>query len=275
MNNSDYRFTLDVQLHQAQVSVPVSLGDSARRLCIGLTDGRKPYVIEEGCRVTFNAKKPDGTTIKNDCIIERNTIIYDFTEQTTNVKGVVKCDVTIYGIDGRILTSPQFILVVDENAVNYNEIAVSVSESTTIQNIIASEQARVEAEERREEIADFLANSGGVIVSEEEPSESLANVWIKPNPEGTMYLLDSTDIVQKLSDDTDKIPSVKLVKTALVDAVEDAIVEAKNRGDFKGDKGDSYILTDADKSEIAQLVLSECVDGDSIEYTGDEVVEDG
>ena len=84
MNYSDYRFTLDVQIHQAQVSVPVTFGDTARRLCIGLTDGRKPYTIPEGCIAVFSAKKPDGTSLKNACIIERNAIIYEFTEQTTN-----------------------------------------------------------------------------------------------------------------------------------------------------------------------------------------------
>lgn len=142
MNYSDYRFTLDVQIHQSQVSVPVTLGDSARRLCIGLTDGRKPYTIEDGCRAVFNAKKPDGSTIKNDCIIERNTILYEFTEQTTSVEGVVNCDITIYDTDGKVLTSPQFIIVVDKRAVRDGEIPLSESESTTLDKIITSEQDR-------------------------------------------------------------------------------------------------------------------------------------
>ena len=43
MNYSDYKFTLDVQLHQAQISVPATLNDTARRLCIGFTDGRKAH----------------------------------------------------------------------------------------------------------------------------------------------------------------------------------------------------------------------------------------
>lgn len=149
MNYSDYRFPLDVQMHQAQVSVPVTLGDTARKLCISLTDGRKPYVIAEGCIATFNARKPDGNIIKNSCIIERNTIIYEFTEQTTNVEGVVNCDVTIYGVDGKVLYSPQFILVVDKKVVRDEAIPLSESDLTAFDAIFVREAGRVTAEIER------------------------------------------------------------------------------------------------------------------------------
>ena len=151
MNYSDYRFTLDVQIHQAQVSVPVTFGDSARRLCIGLTDGRKPYVIAEGCRAVFNAKKPDGNFIKNDCIIERNVILYEFTEQTTNSEGIVYCDITLYDADGKVLTSPQFTIVVDKRVVRNEEATPSSDEYTALDNIFIRETARVNAEALRVE----------------------------------------------------------------------------------------------------------------------------
>lgn len=141
MNYSDYRFSLDIQIHQAQVSVPVTFGDSARRLCIGLTDGRKPYIIGEGCRAVFNAKKPDGKTIKNDCIIERNTILYEFTTNTTNAEGVANCEITLYDAKGKVLTSPQFIIVVDKRVVRDEEIPLSESESTTIDKLISMYQS--------------------------------------------------------------------------------------------------------------------------------------
>ena len=156
MNYSDYRFTLDIQIHQAQVSVPATFGDSARKLCIGLTDGRKPYVIGEGCRAVFNAKKPDGNVIKNDCIIERNVILYEFTEQTTNSEGIVYCDITLYGADGKVLTSPQFTIVVDKRVVRNGEVVISEDQYTALDNIFiyeaqrqVAETARTEAEEAR------------------------------------------------------------------------------------------------------------------------------
>ena len=149
MNYSDYRFTLDVQIHQAQVSVPVSFGDSARRLCIGLTDGRKPYVITEGCIAVFNAKKPDGKVIKAPCIIERNVILYDFLEQTTNSEGIVYCSITIYDTDGTVLTSPQFTIVVDKRVVRDNEVALSADDYSAFDNIFTYEAQRQTAEEQR------------------------------------------------------------------------------------------------------------------------------
>lgn len=150
MNYSDYRFTLDIQIHQAQVSVPVTLNDTARKLYIGLTDGRKPYTINDGCRAVFAAKKPDGTTILNDCLIEKNTtIVYEFSKNTTNVEGIVNCEVRLYDAVGKELTSPQFLIVVDAKVVRDEEITISESEATAISNILATEQARVVAESAR------------------------------------------------------------------------------------------------------------------------------
>jgi hypothetical protein len=147
MNYSDYRFSLDIQIHQAQVSVPVTLNDTARKLYIGLTDGRKPYTINDGCRAVFAAKKPDGTTILNDCIVEKNsTIVYPFSQNTTNCVGVVNCEVRLYDASGKELTSPQFIIVVDEKVVRDEEVSLSESEATAISNILATEQKRVSAE---------------------------------------------------------------------------------------------------------------------------------
>ena len=150
MNYSDYRFTLDIQIHQAQVSIPVTLNDTARKLCIGLTDGRKPYYIADGCRAVFSAKKPDGTTIFNDCIIYNNTTIeYEFSKNTTSCEGIVDCEIRLYDADGRELTSPQFIIVVDKKVMRDEEVTMSASEATTITNMITAEQGRIAAEKSR------------------------------------------------------------------------------------------------------------------------------
>lgn len=150
MNYSDYKFTLDVQIHQAQVSVPVSLNDTARKLCIGLTDGRKPYTIADGCIASFVAKKPDGTILHNNCIIERNTIVYEFTPQTTNVEGIVNCEIRLQK-NNVLLVSPQFLIVVDKQVVRADEIVVSEDEVNTIGAIIAEESRRMQAESTRAE----------------------------------------------------------------------------------------------------------------------------
>lgn len=178
MNYSDYRFALDItNTLQAQVSVPCTFGDSARRLYISLNEGRKSYSIGNGCRAVFSAKKPDGTTLLNDCIIENNkTIVYEFSENTTNAEGVVDCEIRLYGTNGKLITTPQFILVVDKRVVRDEEIILSESEYTAIDNIFIAEAMRVgaeleraAAEEKRvanyEKIEKVYGKSGSVILS--------------------------------------------------------------------------------------------------------------
>ena len=115
MNYSNYRFNLDVQSTVSQVSLPVRLLDTGRRLYVNLTDGGSPYIIEDGCRAVFSARKADGNPVMNDCIIENNSIIrYDLTAQTTSYPGIVDCEMSLYDPDGKLITSPKFILVVDD-----------------------------------------------------------------------------------------------------------------------------------------------------------------
>lgn len=183
MNYSDTRFTLDVQLHQAQVSVSATLNDTARRLCVGFTDGRKPYVIAEGCTATFAAKKPDGLALFNACTVENNTIIYEFTPQTTNVIGTYECEIRLYNEDGKQLTSPRFLLVVDEQAINDDDVIDSFTEVTMLNQIIANESERIvkeneriTAEEKREqqEIArmNYEASRGSNEITRQDNEET-------------------------------------------------------------------------------------------------------
>lgn len=186
MNYSDYRFTLDItNTLQAQVSVPCTFGDSARRLYIGLTEGRKPYEIANGCRAVLAAKKPDGTTILNDCIIEGNkTIVYEFSTNTASAEGVVDCEIRLYGTNGKLITSPQFIIVVDKRVVRDEEIPVSLSEKTTIDSMITAEIERVANEKERQEayqeIKNLYGTNGTVTLSASGWADNMQTITI-PN----------------------------------------------------------------------------------------------
>ena len=179
MNYSDYRFTLDIaNTLQAQVSVPCTFGDSARRLYIGLTEGRKPYELANGCRAVFAAKKPDGTTIFNDCIIEGNkTIVYEFSKNTASAEGVVDCEIRLYGVNGKLITSPQFIIVVDKRVVRDEEILATMSESehTALDDMINSEAQR-------------LVNEAERVANELERQEAYANIHKYYGVNGTVTL---------------------------------------------------------------------------------------
>lgn len=150
MNYSIYRFTLDIHRTKSQVSIPVMFRDTGIKFYISLTDGGKPYFIEDGCRAVFSAKKHDGKTLFNDCIIEDNTRIrYDFTEQTTNCEGMMNCEIRLYGTDGELITTPAFVVVVDNRVVYDSEVLDSYSEATTLDSIITTESSRVDAENTR------------------------------------------------------------------------------------------------------------------------------
>jgi hypothetical protein len=150
---------------RSQASVSAFKGDTAVRLLINFTDGGNAYIIADGCTAVLSGTKADGTKLYNRCVILNNTTVqYDFTEQTTNWAGVINCEVIIYGADGKEITAPKFIIVVDERETVTEEI-ISEDERTAIGIIFdqenkrnlaevaraEAETARAEAEEARKE----------------------------------------------------------------------------------------------------------------------------
>jgi hypothetical protein len=150
MNNSKYRFTLDMHSTISQVSLPLRDNDAGVELRINLTDGGTPYYIADGCRAVFCARKSDDYYLLNDCIIEKNTTIcYKLTQQTTTAPGVVDCEIRVYGIDNNLLTSPKFILVVSSRVWHDSDFPRSAPEKHAIDAIFANETARQDAEASR------------------------------------------------------------------------------------------------------------------------------
>ena len=173
MLRSKYRFSLDIKWTQSQVSIPVLLNDTLWGFYISLIDDGKPYLLPDGCRAVFVAKKPDGNSLFNDCIIEKNNIIrYDFTANTTNVEGITPCEIRVYGPNGRMLTCPRFTMVVDSRVLLDDEIVFSESEHTTIDSIIASEYARQQAELEREAVT---KRAEAAAIAAEEAAERAEN----------------------------------------------------------------------------------------------------
>ena len=168
MNYSIYRFTLDIHKTKSQVSIPVLFHDTGIKFYISLTDGGKPYFIEDGCRAVFSAKKSGGTQLFNDCIIEDNTRIrYDFTEQTTSSEGMMNCEIRLYGKDGELITTPAFVVIVDARVI-YDSNVMDDNESTTLDNIVACEESRLAGERIRIEAenARVAAEAGRVLAEE-------------------------------------------------------------------------------------------------------------
>ncbi len=150
MNYSTYRFTLDLQRHQSNMSIAVFQYDSAVQLRISLTDGGKPYFIEEGSYAVFYGKRPD-VPLCLDCDIHSNSeIIFNFNDTVTAKLGKVTCQIRLYGKDKELITAPRFTIIVEERVVDDDDIEIVDSDLSALDQIFMNEADRRSAEIRRD-----------------------------------------------------------------------------------------------------------------------------
>lgn len=156
MNQSIFRISLDIHSVASQLSFSVNRGDNMRSLIITLTENGKMYEITGDCYAIFTTVKPDGNTIANDCVIQDNTIRYDFTEQTTAVAGKLDCSVVVFNTKNERITSPRFTVIVYETT-HQNINLTSESEYTILTSQIAeSVQCIEEANGKIEEMTALI-----------------------------------------------------------------------------------------------------------------------
>ena len=149
MSSSNYRFTLNMQEEQSQVSLPVRLGDTNRSLYIIIADGGRPFTIEKGSIAVFVGKKADGNAIISSCDIGEDSVIcYRFTNQTSSCPGTVDCEIRLYDRNGKLIASPRFIMIVDERVIVDGEIT-SETLISTIDEFGVSEAVRRDTEDTR------------------------------------------------------------------------------------------------------------------------------
>ena len=122
MDSSIFRISLDIHRQTTQTHLGVKKGDTARKIVAALSDGGRPYRIGEGCYAVFKGKKPDGNVLYNNCTIENNCIVYEFTEQTAASAGHMACEFQIYGADGQVITCPRFAIIVSGLAYDDGEV---------------------------------------------------------------------------------------------------------------------------------------------------------
>lgn len=152
MNSSNYRFMLDLHSTQSQISLPTTLGDTARVWYISFSDGGTPYIIDDGVLAKLEIKRPTKTHLEAFCAIENNTtVIYDFSqnENTAAVEGVHDCSIILYDSAGHKIAAPRFTMVVSDRVVNSDDINITDEVRTVIDAMIAEEAARQAAEASR------------------------------------------------------------------------------------------------------------------------------
>ena len=164
MNSSNFRFVLDLHRTQSQVSIPVTRGDTARVWYISLSDGGQPYIIDDGCYVLIQIKRPTGTSLTEPCVVENNTTIkYDFSQSeaaklSASVEGIHECGILIYGPDDDVIASSRFSMVVTDRAVSFNDINLSDEDRTAVEAMLAS-MAEIELKEMGRDNAEAVRQS--------------------------------------------------------------------------------------------------------------------
>lgn len=163
MERIKYRISLDMFEVASQTTIKAKKRDTACSIHITLIENRKVYQIAEGCTAFFSARKPDGNFLFNSetCRIEDNTIIYDFTEQTTPIEGLIECEIILCKGEQR-LTSPRFNLKVDSTIYNGEEI-ISTPEADALKELT----------DRAENVVNQYDK--GVIVGKEYADNNFAN----------------------------------------------------------------------------------------------------
>ena len=122
----------------SQLSISVKQGDTSRGIRVALTDHGKVFRIPDDCYAVFSARKSTGNFISGGCIIQNNTIIYNYSESVVSVATQLDCELTVYSSKGDKITSPSFTIFVYQTI--QNEFASGVVESdsfATLNNLIS------------------------------------------------------------------------------------------------------------------------------------------
>ena len=135
MKDAVYKISLDIHEHGSQTAIKAKNTDTGRKLCISLRSGGTPYIIEDDCYAVFKATKPDGTILYNACTIENNEIIYEFTPQTCAAIGRCRCEIALYGLDDKLITSPRFMLLVD-GTIYPDDVVESTDEFSALTDLV-------------------------------------------------------------------------------------------------------------------------------------------
>lgn len=265
MQKQVYNRTLDMQKSGSQWSVVARNTDAnSRQIVITVTDGGKPFYLQDNINAVIYGQKSDGTKIYNDCKIQGGKAVYDITTQTISAAGIVECELRLL-YDSQLITSPRFTIesegvIADDSAVmSSNEYTELVKKSTEIDAAIQKTNDSVITE------ADINEN-GNLIITQADGTVIDAGYAVGPKgdkgdtgekgdigPQG----IQGVPGPQGAAGDTGANGADgKDGKSAYDIAVENGYVGTEQEwlDSLKGKQGDTYILTETDKQDIADIV---------------------
>lgn len=170
MKNSCYRFSLDIQKAQSQISIPLRNKESGRELRISLTDGGEPfelYGLDSKGWAVLVAKKDGTSNIASVCAIDiiNNEIICEVDPDMIDEIGVMECEIRLYDfITGKVLYAPRFEFLIDERVIHGDTVYTGATDIIdklveTNSKVITAEEERKINEEQRHKIWNTVLDS--------------------------------------------------------------------------------------------------------------------
>ena len=176
-------FSLDFTKTAPLEYIFVKTGDrNARILDITPLNSGKPYIIPEGAKALFIAKKPDGTDIIDNAEIDSESghILVTLSNQTLAAEGITSCEIGLYGAEGEYLSSQHFYMKADEHLLDGVESS-NEYEALIVAMLAADQKVRgIEHAATKAALRDAISINGEI----RYPSEGLA---YELNEDGASY----------------------------------------------------------------------------------------
>ena len=129
--------SLDLKGSSTLQVVRAKRGDTARILEIRLKNNIETWLVDPSCQAVMTGRKPDGTSLYNDCEVREGKVFYQFTEQTANCIGEVNMELRIYSGQDLLITTAMFILEVYETQFTAQDAAKSKDEQTALNALVS------------------------------------------------------------------------------------------------------------------------------------------
>lgn len=203
------------------------------RLNFELLNNNKKLDLSLFDEIRFYAKKPDGTIIGKPCTVENNEAVLSIPLQLTAVAGIAKCTVECSNADGNIRFGGLTVEVIPSQ--DSDKAIESTADFTLLENLIAEAKRIVE--------------QGGIT---DEQVAIAVEKYLKENPSSAQNGKSAYEIAVENGFEGTETEWLASLKGA------------------KGDKGDKYILTNSDKTDIANIVMDE-YDNELMKILGGDV----
>lgn len=237
-------------------------------------DKLEAYTIPEGCTAVLKVAKPDGTYALSDGKIKNNSMCFKLPPQACTALGKAKAEASIYGPDGRRITTGTFVLEVEKEAVADHDPDSKVYVDILSEYIKAVTDAKDDAEAAAERAEEAAKNAGGtgtstgtVTVEVHAPIIGEDGAWWLWDEKEKQYVNSGVNAYGEQGPKGDKGDPF-----TYDDFTAEQLAALKGEKGEKGDtgeqgpKGDPYTLTDGDITAITNAVLDALPNLEEVEY---------